>query len=371
MSNITIFLLILFIIILPATMIAYYMFFKKTITYIIGLFMTIPVMIAIILSYFVGSQGINHLYWATPVVIIFLFGGYYLIHKQVGLPLKKLSQIIKLISKGDLTVKIDEKTSNQKNELGEISSSVAELTAYLNKVLSNVKESANLQSSVSNALNMSAQEMSNISSEQAASFEEVSSTLEQILEKTRTNNSKSKNAGNIISNTVNKIEINNENVRKTVESLNQIAEKINIINDIAFQTNILSLNASVEAAAAGEYGKGFSVVAKEVGKLAERSKTSAYQIREISNTSKEIAGKTETVSKDMVPEIQNTSEVIQEIIINYDEQLRNVEQISASLSELNNSVQKLASSSEETAASADELSNHAEKLRKLTAFFKT
>ena len=81
-------------------------------------------------------------------------------------------------------------------------------------IVSNVQEASVLLANVGNELKKSSLDMSNISSEQAASFEEVSSTLEQILEKTRTNNSKSKDAGNVISTTANKIEINNEKVKK-------------------------------------------------------------------------------------------------------------------------------------------------------------
>jgi methyl-accepting chemotaxis protein len=102
-------------------------------------------------------------------------------------------------------------------------------------------------------------------------------------------------------------------VGKTVEAMKSIATKISIIDDIAYQTNLLALNAAIEAARAGEHGKGFAVVAAEVRKLAERSQVAAQEIGQLAGSSVTMAEQAGAVLKQMVPTINKTSELVQEI----------------------------------------------------------
>ncbi|MBN1253278.1 MAG: hypothetical protein JXR51_00115 [Bacteroidales bacterium] len=371
MTNNTLTFLIIFLVILvPAHIIVFWLIFKKTINYTIGMIMSTPIIISIIVAYIVGAYGIINLFWAVPVVVFVLQAIYIFMNKKVGTPLKELKEQMVNAQKGNLNIAENKVILKFDNELSEMAATFYQMINHYKKIVNNVQNAAVILANVSNELQTNSQEMSNISAEQAASFEEVASTIEQILSNTKLNTTKAHEAGKIVNKTVNKIELNNTNVEKSVDSLNLIAQKINIINDIAFQTNILSLNAAVEAANAGEYGKGFSVVAKEVGNLAEKSKISASEIQEISNKSTKIASETKSISKEIVPEIKNTSKVIQEIILNNIEQERSAEQINLSISELNNSVQKLAGTSEETAANAEELAEQASQLRKMVNFFK-
>jgi len=370
MNELLVFSLLIVFILTPLTVGVFYLIFKNTVTYIVGITLTFPVLLIALVTYIVGLKGLSHLIWGAPVAVSVLIYAYYIIHKKIGIPLKEISEHIKTVSNGNLAININEQYFLYKNEIGVISESLLNMSNHLKRIVGDVKTASSMLAVVSGEMNMGAQQMSNISSEQAASFEEVSAAVEQILEKTRNNNANADNAEHVVALSVEKISANNISVQKAVSSLSDISDKINVINDIAFQTNILSLNAAIEAARAGNAGKGFSVVANEVGKLAERSKVSAMEIDKISKESSKIAEETSVISESIVPEIKNTAILIKEIVISGKEQEYGAEQINVTLGELNNSVQKLASSSEETAASAEELSGQAEQLKDLISFFK-
>lgn len=152
--------------------------------------------------------------------------------------------------------------------------------------------------------------------------------------------------------------------------MKKIAKKITIINDIAFQTNLLALNAAVEAARAGEHGKGFAVVATEVKKLAERSRNAANEIMEVIYKGSDISEKARKLMNKYLPEMQKTSQLIQEITAASLEQKSGSEQVNESVQQLNNITQENASSAEEVASSAEELTAKSKALNDLISFFK-
>jgi methyl-accepting chemotaxis protein len=158
-------------------------------------------------------------------------------------------------------------------------------------------------------------------------------------------------------------------VAETVKAMKEIAAKINIIEEIARQTNLLALNAAIEAARAGEHGKGFAVVAAEVRKLAERSQKAAGEINELSTSSVAVAEVAGQMLTAIVPNIQKTAELVQEIAAASREQDAGAEQISKSIQQLDSVIQQNASASEEMASTAEELSGQAEQLSEMIGFF--
>jgi methyl-accepting chemotaxis protein len=156
-----------------------------------------------------------------------------------------------------------------------------------------------------------------------------------------------------------------------VTAMKEIASKISIIEEIARQTNLLALNAAIEAARAGEHGKGFAVVAAEVRKLAERSQKAAGEINQLSGTTVTVSGKAGEMLAKLVPDIQRTAELVQEITAASKEQDTGAEQINKALQQLEKVIQQNASASEEMAATTQQLTAQSDQLVSALSFFRT
>jgi methyl-accepting chemotaxis protein len=278
-----------------------------------------------------------------------------------------VSEIVAQVAIGDLTVNM--KKANGKQNVG-LLKSVEEMVEKLKETVSVIVSGSENIASASNQISSSAQQMSQGATEQASSVEEISSSMEQMTANIQQNTNNSKETEKIATQAAKEIIESNESVTTTVFSMKTIATKISIIGEISRQTNLLALNAAVEAARAGEHGRGFAVVAAEVRKLAERSQLAATEIDDVSLASVDVAQKSGELLSAVVPNIQKTSDLVQEISASSMEQNAGAEQVNSAIQQLNQVVQENAATSEEMAAGAEELSTQAEQLKGVIAYFK-
>ena len=286
--------------------------------------------------------------------------------EAVVAPLNMAATHIDRLSKGDIPPKITDSYSGDYNT---IKDSLNTLIENLTHFVLEVQEAAERVSTSSNELSTSAQSLAQGATEQASSVEEISSSMEEMSSAVKQNADNAQQTASISNKSAQDGENGGHAVADTVKAMKSIAEKIGIIEEIARQTNMLALNAAIEAARAGEHGKGFAVVAAEVRKLAERSQTAAKEISSVSISSVEIAERAGKLLGDIVPGIQKTSSLVQEINSSCNEQAQGVEQVTTAIQQLDQVIQQSSASTEEMSTASEMLSDQAEQLLTAASFF--
>jgi Methyl-accepting chemotaxis protein len=289
-----------------------------------------------------------------------------LVSSRISDAMKKTARIAESLSEGDFSVHLD---VDRSDEIGQLAMAMTRMIDKLRGIVVEVQSAAGNVSTGSAQLASSSQSLSQGATEQASAVEEVSSAMEEMSSSISQNSSSSGKTEALARRTAEEGRQGGEAVKHTVAAMKQIAEKISIIEEIARQTNLLALNAAIEAARAGEQGKGFAVVAAEVRKLAERSGTAAAEIGELSASSVEVATKAGQMLDSIVPNIEQTAELVQEITAASTEQNTGANEINSALQQLDKVIQSNAGSSEEIASTAEELSSQASQLESLMAFF--
>jgi methyl-accepting chemotaxis protein len=289
------------------------------------------------------------------------------ISRKITEPLLKGIDFAQKMAKGDLNAEID---VNQKDEIGLLAYNLQLMGTRIREIISYVSTTADHLASASMEMSSTSQLVSQGASEQASSAEEVSAAIEQMAANIQQNKDNTKQTENFAIKAEKDICKGSDKVIRTMDAMREIANKISIIGDIAFQTNILALNAAVEAARAGEHGRGFGVVAAEVGKLAERSKLAASEIDQLTKSSVFNAEEAGKLMDEIVPDIQRTSQLIQEMSAANFEQSAGADQINMAIQQLNMVTQQNAATAEELSTNAVELSAQAGHLREIISFFK-
>lgn len=286
---------------------------------------------------------------------------------QLGGEPAYISEIAKMVSNGDLSFDFK---SGKNGKITGVYLSIMEMTENLIDVISAVNEASNNVLTGTEQTSSSAQMLSQGAAEQASSAEELTSVMEEMNSTIIQNSDNANQTREIAFKAAEDAKEGGKAVLETVDAMKRIAEKISVVEEISRQTNLLALNAAIESARAGEVGRGFAVVAAEVKKLAERSGKSATEIKELSGSSVAIAEKAREIFEKILPDIQKTADLVNEISSASSEQKTGVEQVNSTITQLNEVIQENASSSEELASTAEELESQARMLQESIAFFR-
>ncbi len=278
-----------------------------------------------------------------------------------------LSKHTESIAAGDLSIRIS-KTEN--DEIGVLQQSLQSTLHKLKEIIEQVIQGSANVFTASEQMAQSAEHISDGANSQAASTEEISTSIEQMVSNIHSNSSNAKRTEE----TAGKANLGIEQLQKTVsqnlDAMQSISSKVAVIKDIAFQTNLLALNASVEASRAGDAGRGFAVVASEVRKLSEFTQKAANEIDEVSASSLEIAQKSWEEMEAILPEIKTIIGAIHEILVASQEQESGANHINGAIQSLVSITSQNSASSEEMASSSEELSRQAELLKETIGYFK-
>ncbi len=289
-----------------------------------------------------------------------------LLSRSISNPLNLVLGFVQRISHGDLT---QEFKSDRNDEFGQIWTALNEMSAKLRDVITKTIRSANNIAAASQQMSSTSQQMSQGANEQSVSVEEISSTVEEMTINVEQSKENAYLTNQIAKNALKGIyEVNNQSLQ-AVKANENITQKITAIDAISMQTNILALNAAVEAARIGQMGRGFAVVAAEVRKLADSSKVASGEISGLTSEGLLLTKGSNEKLNQMLPEIEKTSALIQEISAASSEQANGVSQINSAIQILNNVTQQNAAASEELASNAEEMSAQASMLKSSMGFF--
>ncbi len=296
-------------------------------------------------------------------IILIIFISLY-IAKTFTRPIGKVVKALQKMSQKQINFRMDTKRND---EIGTLYNSINTMNKVFTEMITGIDETASSVLTASNQLSSISQEISQRANKQAATTEEVATSMEQMLAMINSNTQNAEMTEKASTKSANDMKQGNDIFFRTIKSVTKISEKITIITEIANKTDILSINAAIEAARAGEAGKGFSVVANEIRKLADKTQQASSNIEKLSNEGRGYSQITSKLFEKLIPEIIKSAKLVNNIVSAGKEQQSAVENINISVQQLTEITNENSASAEEMSSSAEELSAQAEQLKSMIA----
>jgi len=300
--------------------------------------------------------------------LVFLLIVLFIISNKITQPINDIAKFSQQIAKGELFVQL---SLDSRDELGQLTMSFNKMVNKIKEFITKINESANTISIGSAHISASSQAIAQGANDQAAASEQISSSMEQISASVQQNTQNSTQSAKIIMSVSQGMAEIKSSFEDSFKATSDILQKSKAINEIAEKINILAINAAIEAARAGDFGKGFNVVASEIRELAIHTQNSAQLINELSQQSINKLGHTNNLLLNVLPEIEKSSQLAAEISAASSEQNSGISQINTALNQFSSVIQANTASAEQLATSSEQLYSQSQSMVDLMTFFKT